>query len=99
MPLPGITPPELARPMFQTFEELVKWLHDRGVLVYRDKKRYLVFPNRSVEVGLEQFGKGIHRPYKFRVGDEELCCAYPRRMRRYLLAWWAGFSMSLDVNQ
>ena len=85
--------------MFRTFEELVKWLRERGLLEYRDNKRCLVFPDKVCEIRLEQYGKGIHRPYKFYVGDEELCCAYPRKMKRYLLAWWAGFSVSMEVNQ
>jgi len=86
--------------MYQTFEELVKWLHDEyGLLKYLEGKRFLVFPTKTVEMRLVQFGKGIHRPYKFFIGEEELCCAYPHKMNAYLLAWWAGFSISEEINQ
>jgi hypothetical protein len=88
------------RELSQTFEELIKWLRDEYDLVeYTDSGRCLVFPNKVAEIRLEQFGKGLHRPYKFYVGDEELFCAYPRKMNQYLLAWWAGFSISMEVNQ
>lgn len=87
------------RKVVQTFEELLKWLRERGVLRYRGSKACLVFPNKVLEIRLEQFGKGIHRPYKFYVGDEEFFCAYPRKMNQYLLAWWAGFSISEEVSQ
>lgn len=87
------------RKMYQTFEELVAWLRELDLLKYQNDRRYLVFPTKMVEIRLVQHGRGIHRPYKFFVGEEELCCAYPRKMRRYLLAWWAGFSISEEVNQ
>lgn len=87
------------RKMHQTFDELVAWLRELDLLKYRNDRRYLVFPTRLAEMRLVQHGRGIHRPYKFFVGEEELCCAYPRKMRRYLLAWWAGFSISEEVNQ
>jgi hypothetical protein len=87
------------RKMYRTFEDLCKWLRERDVLEFHENKPVLVFPSKIGEVRLEQFGRGIHRPYKFLVGDEELCCAYPRKMNQYLLAWWAGFSISTEVNQ
>lgn len=87
------------REMCRTFEELIHWLVDRHLIKYVDGKRFLSFPNKLCEIRLVQHGKGIHRPYRFYVGEEELCCAYPRKMKRYLLAWWAGFSISEEVNQ
>lgn len=87
------------RKMYQTFEDLLKWLRERHLLIYRGGMPFITFPERLGHIRLEQNGRGIHRPFKFFVGDEELCCAYPRKMTQYLLAWWAGFSISMEANQ
>ena len=80
--------------MEQVYSELLEWFSTLRLL---DQTGALVFPKRTAYMSLR---RGRRFRWEFRIGEEVVVAAYWKRsMRARLLAWWSGFSVSMDVNQ